>query len=308
MKKQIIIVWCGLLLGVSAQVCGMMLSDVETRIQDAQVHLQALRRQESDLLTRSKERVDLIEWDLSQRVAGRVGFEGDEATNFRREVEEIRVRLQRLIEQIQSVNSEIVALQGQRTPSSAISQQERVRQARLQALKRSSTQQREQERLITERQKAAARQQEIQRRERAKRAAEAAEARAAGASPPAAPARRWSPSQKAGIGVVGATAAALAALGALYKGLKWYQRKSIRRVIDKHDLSLTDFSLIQRGAMAVAFKASPGSLKTLSSLSQKSEFASDKVPAEKMWSILAEIFYKKSPTAEQIQELKERVG
>ena len=81
-------------------------------------------------------------------------------------------------------------------------------------------------------------------------------------------------------------------------------------MIGKHDLDLTDFSPTQKDAMAAAFRASyrvPGSLKTLSALAKKSEFVSGNVPADKMWGIVAEIYYKKSPTPEQIRALKNKI-
>ena len=112
----------------------------------------------------------------------------------------------------------------------------------------------------------------------------------------------------AGIGV--GVAAAVITAGAVYAGLKWYQRKRIASVIDKFDLELSSFSSTQKDAMAAAVLASsrvPGSMWNLKRIVQKGEFATDAVSAETMWKILAPLYYRKPVTSEDIQMLQERI-
>ncbi len=113
----------------------------------------------------------------------------------------------------------------------------------------------------------------------------------------------------AGIGVGAAVTAA--AIGAAYAGLKWYQKKRIRRVIAKHDLKLTDFSQTQKDAMAVAVLASrkvPGSMLRLGKIVRRGKLGSATISTEQMWTILADLYYRKTATTRDVQILQKRLA
>jgi hypothetical protein len=104
-----------------------------------------------------------------------------------------------------------------------------------------------------------------------------------------------------------AAGTALLITGALYAGLKWYQRRRIVRTLARHTIKLITLTPTQKDALAAAFKAGyrvPGSLRNLARLAQKADFASSAVPAETMWRVAAELYYRAVPTEEQIEALK----
>ncbi len=131
--------------------------------------------------------------------------------------------------------------------------------------------------------------------------------------PPVSPGPRFSelnkkafPSQTM-IGV-GIGAAILVVAGALYAGLKWYQKKRIRRVLAMYDLALSDLSSKQKDALAAALLASyaiPGSMWYLDRVIKRGELASDAISSETMWTVLTDLYYRKTPSSEDIQRLKE---
>ena len=113
----------------------------------------------------------------------------------------------------------------------------------------------------------------------------------------------------AGVGVSAVVTAA--AIGAAYAGLKWYQKKRIRRVIAKHDLKLTDFSQTQKDAMAVAVLASrkvPGSMLRLGKIVRRGKLGSATISTEQMWTILADLYYRKTATTRDVQILQKRLA
>lgn len=104
-----------------------------------------------------------------------------------------------------------------------------------------------------------------------------------------------------GIASVAATTAAL------YAMLKWYQRRAISRVVARHNLKITQLSPTQKNALAAALMARyriPGSLRKLAVLTQRPDFSSEMVPATTMWQLVAEIYYKGTPTDERIAAIK----
>jgi len=107
-----------------------------------------------------------------------------------------------------------------------------------------------------------------------------------------------------------AAAGTAAVIGAVYAGLKWYQRRRIVRTLNRHDLKLTMLTPTQKDALAVAFLAGhyvPGNMRKLSMLVAKPDFASTKVPEKTMWYLLAELYYRTTPMDEQVAELKKIV-
>jgi hypothetical protein len=104
-----------------------------------------------------------------------------------------------------------------------------------------------------------------------------------------------------------AAGTALLITGALYAGLKWYQRRRIVRTLARHTIKLITLTPTQKDALAAAFKAGyrvPGSLRNLARLAQKADFVSSAVPAETMWRVAAELYYRAVPTEEQVAALK----
>lgn len=99
--------------------------------------------------------------------------------------------------------------------------------------------------------------------------------------------------------------------GALYTGLKWYQRRRIARTLARHDLKLTMLTPTQKDALAAAFLAGhrvPGSLRKLARLTLKEGFESSNVPHMTMWELLTELYHGKTATLQLLYDLRNNVG
>lgn len=100
-----------------------------------------------------------------------------------------------------------------------------------------------------------------------------------------------------------------AALATLFIGLKWYQKKRISHVVTKYGLMQDDFTDHQQNLLAAALLASyrtPGAISKLQTLVDQG-VGSASVPKEQMWTILAELYWRKPADEEKIKEFKKLV-